>query len=293
MTESASDFLHSFWFPQLQVRGAVVRLRHSLSAVLERGAYPAMAAVALGEVLAASALFSAGLKRAERLSIQLQDAGALRLLFAEYNAGGSLRGIARIDDTRELQLFPFDDGARMAITIETGVDRRYQGIVALEGDSLAQAFTAYFQRSEQLQTRLLLACDGGLVAGGLLLQSMPVGASAEVDPDGWNRLGHLLATVSPAELLEVEPLDLLSRVFAEETVALTASQPLRFACSCSRDRVAQVLQSLGRDECAAALAERPVVEITCEFCGQSYAFDPVEVESLFHPVIAPAPPQLM
>jgi molecular chaperone Hsp33 len=201
-----------------------------------------------------------------------------------------------MDETIAAQMIPFDADARMAITIETGVaEQRYQGIVALEGESLADAFTAYFERSEQLQTRLLLACDGGLVAAGLLLQKLPMStpANAEQDPDGWNRLGHLLATLSPAELLGSDPLELLRLLFAEETVALTHSQSVRFACSCSRERVGDVLQSLGREECAAALTERQVIDVTCEFCGQTYTFDAVEVESLFHTGIQPAPPQLM
>lgn len=293
MSESSADFLHSFWFPQLQVRGAIVSLRTTVATVLERGPYPLPVAQALGEVLAASALFSAGLKQAQRLSIQLQDAGAVRLLFAECVAGGGLRGIARIAEEGELRLFPPQDSARMAISIETGAEQRYQGIVALEGDSLAQAFTGYFERSEQLDTRLLLACDGGLVAAGLLLQRMPVSTSVTVDPDGWNRLGHLLATVQSAELLGTEPLTLLERLFVEESVALNASTAMHFACTCSRERVAQVLHALGRGECEAALAERGSIEITCEFCGQRQEFDAVEVESLFHPVIVPAPPGVM
>lgn len=293
-----SDELQTFWFPKLQIRGAVVHLHGVLKDIRARATYGVAVASALGEVLAAVSLFSAGLKQQARVSVQLQDDhGALRLLFAEISPGGRLRGIARThDDAVNVAVLPFAADARMAITIETpGTDQRYQGVVPLQGESLAQAFMGYFQQSEQLATHLLLFSDGLNAAGGVLLQQMPHESEQVEDPDGWNRLGHLLATLRGDELLGTPTLTLLQRLFAEETVALSGSQSLVFACSCSRERVGQMLQSLGKAECEDILAHTPQMSISCEFCGKEYRFDPVEVESLFHSPAAlqQAPDRLM
>ena len=293
----AIDELQTFWFPDLQIRGALVRLHGVLREVRARAAYGVAVATALGESLAAVSLFSAGLKQQARVSVQLQEAGALQLLFAEISPGGRMRGIARTEaDAVDVAVLPFAPGGRMAITIETqGTDQRYQGVVALQGETLAEAFTGYFQQSEQLPTRLILISNGLDAAAGLLLQQMPQAAQKVTDTDGWNRLGHLLHTLRGDELLTTPTLTLLQQVFAEETVALTGSQPLVFACSCSRERVGAMLYSLGRAECTDILAQTPQIEITCEFCGMLYRFDSVEVESLFHPpaAVQPAPDRLM
>lgn len=284
---SAPDLLHTLWFPRLRVRGAIVRLAASAAEVWRRGGYPAAVATALGEVLAASALFLSGTKSASKLSIQLQGGGGLKLLFAEASPGVALRGIARLDPAQPVQLFPPPPEARLAITIEAGSEHRYQGIVPLEGADLAAAFMGYFERSEQLPTRLKLASDGAAQAAGLIIQQVPAvggeAAGATIDPDGWNRLGFLLDTVSTVELVQTPSLDLLRRVFAEEELVLVDSRPVHFACSCSRPRVAQVLTSLGPEECEAALVAGgdAAITITCEFCGQQYRFDRIEVLSLF------------
>lgn len=284
---ATADLLHTLWFPRLHVRGAIVQLGASAQEVWTRGRYAPEVASALGEVLAASALFLTGMKSASKLSIQLQGAGGLKLLFAEASPGVSLRGIARVDPDEAIALFPAPDSARLAITIEAGPEHRYQGIVPLEGSDLSGAFTAYFERSEQLPTRLVLGSDGAGVAAGLIVQKVPVlggeEAEAEIDPDGWNRLGFLLDTVRSAELIGTPPLDLLRRVFGEEELVLVDTRPVHFACSCSRQRVSAVLTQLGPAECEAALAGSgdEAIAITCEFCGQQYRFDRIEVASLF------------
>ena len=164
----------------------------------------------------------------------------------------------------------------------------------LEGGSLSAAFMGYFERSEQIPTRLLLASDGQR-ALGLMLQRLPNGTGAELDPDGWNRLGFLLDTVKRSEMLGSEPLDLVRKVFAEEEVELTNTRTFSFACSCSRQRVAEVLQSIGQQECEATLAENAdaCVHITCEFCGLEYVFDRIEVTSLFLERVQQAPDSRM
>jgi molecular chaperone Hsp33 len=262
-----------------------VHLDDTWRQIRARGAdVPGTALELLGEAAAAAALFTGHAKVDGRLSVQLRGSGALRTLFAECTAAGTLRGIAQVEDGEPARdLRAMGDGAVLAITIENPVGRdrepvRYQGLVPLASDSLAGAFEAYFRQSEQLPTRILLAADDRRAAG-LMLQKLP-GDSG--DEDGWARAGALFDTLSPAELLDWPADALLHRLFHEEAPEALGDRPLRFGCSCSRERVGAMLQSLGRDEAdAAAAANGGDVRVRCEFCGQSYDFDPDQIDALF------------
>ena len=187
------------------------------------------------------------------------------------------------------------DDALLAITIENpGLDprepQRYQSPVALTAPELDEAFEDYFRQSEQLPTRLLLAADRN-GAAGLLLQKLP---GDEGDEDGWARASALFETLGKAELLATPAEQLLHRLFHEEKPELMGDKPLSFACSCSRERVASMLQSLGEDEARAAAADTGAVEVRCEFCGREYHFPLTEFGILFHGAegTVPAPERL-
>lgn len=274
------------------VRGVFVRLDAAWEAIRSRQPYPAAVESLLGEAAAASALFTAHAKLEGRLSVQLRGTGALRTLFAECTSAGTLRGIARHEgevEARPDSLRLAGDGAVLAITIESqppgaGEPVRYQGLVGLDADRLAEAFEGYFRDSEQLPTRLLLASRGG-VAAGLMLQQLPGGHG---DEDGWPRCSALFDTLGEDELLALDAETLLWRLFHEEGIRLLDDQPLGFACGCSQARVEGMLVGLGREEALAA-AEEAAAEITCEFCGQVYRLDRVEIEQLFR-TSPPTPP---
>lgn len=281
-----ADLLSRFLLPGAGVRGVAVHLDATWRQVRARADYPAPVAAWLGQALAASALFTAHAKVEGRLSVQLRGSGALRTLFAECTAAGTLRGIARLAEEADAipdRLRALGTDAMLAITIENpGLGGRepvrYQGVVPLDADELAAAFEAYFRQSEQLPTRLLLACDGQRAAG-LMLQALPGDGG---DADGWTRVGALFDTLGPDELLAVPPDRLIHRLFHEEAPQALGERPLRFGCSCSRDRVGAMLVALGRAEAEAAVAAcggEAVVQ--CEFCGQTYRFDPAQVAALF------------
>ncbi|MFC3814922.1 Hsp33 family molecular chaperone HslO [Lysobacter sp. GCM10012299] len=279
------DQLTRFLIEGAGVRGVRVHLQDTWHQIRERAEYPQAAAELLGEAAAAAALFTGHAKVDGRLSVQLRGDGALRTLFAECTAAGTLRGIAQLADEGEVSrdLTRLGPDAILAITIENpsidGRDpTRYQGLVALESDSLAGAFEGYFRQSEQLPTRLLLATDERHAAG-LMLQKLP---GDDGDDDGWARACALFDTLSPRELLEWSADDLLTRLFHEDGVQLLGRKPLRFACSCSRERVEAMLVSLGEVEAeAAADAAGGEANIRCEFCGHSYRFGKEEIASLF------------
>lgn len=278
------DKVYPFHLQSAAVRGHIVHLESSWREILAHADYSPEASALLGESLAASVLFAGALKFEGSLSIQLRGAGALRLLFAECTHAGDVRGIARCDDgALDGKIDLGQAGSQLAITIEnTQTETRYQGLVPIESRRLAEAFEGYFERSEQLPTRIMLVERDGRCAG-IMLQRMADsgGLSASTDTDAWNRVGHLLATLSDAELLDLPVDTLLLRLFHEEGVVLHEGRPLRFNCSCSRERVLGMLRSLGRDEALAGLDEQGELHVTCEFCNRDYLLDEVDLAGQF------------
>ncbi len=275
-----------FLLPAAGVRGVAVHLGETWRSIAARADYPPAAAELLGEAAAAAALFTGHAKVDGRLSVQLRSQGAIGTLFAECTAAGTLRGIVRLNEaagapSRDLRALGGD--ALLAITIENpplgnAEPMRYQGLVALEAERLDAAFEGYFRQSEQLPTRLLLACDGQRAAG-LLLQKLP---GEEGDEDGFHRASALFDTLGGDELLALPPADVIHRLFHEEAPQLLGEKPLHFACSCSRERVEGMLVSLGREEAEAAVAAGDgSASILCEFCGQGYGFDAGQIAALF------------
>ncbi|HEY5972999.1 MAG TPA: Hsp33 family molecular chaperone HslO [Pseudoxanthomonas sp.] len=293
---NANDSQIRFILPKAGVRGVCVRLHDTWREILSHAQYPDVARELLGQACAAAALFTGHAKVNGRLSLQLRSRHALRTLFAECTADATVRGIAQLaegaDAPRDLRQLGQD--ALLAITIENpGLDprepQRYQSLVSLRAATLSEAFEGYFHQSEQLPTRLLLAADSSQAAG-LMLQKLP---GDEGDRDGWTRAGALFDTLDPVELLAVSSEQLLHRLFHEEDLAILADRPLRFACSCSRERVYAMLHSLGAAEAHAALTDGQA-EVRCEFCGQRYLFSAADVEKLFAspPVGMQAPERL-
>jgi molecular chaperone Hsp33 len=291
MLETDSDILTLFLIEHSGVRGALVHLDETWQAIQARAPYPAPVAARLAETCAAAALFTGHTKLDGRLSVQLRGTGALRTLFAECTAEGTLRGIAHYAEPLPEPLTPraFGPGSVMAITIESvppGKQEmvRYQGLVELAADSLASAFEAYFAQSEQLPTRVLLASDGQRAAA-LMIQKLPEGHG---DADGWARNSALFETLGSAELLATPDETLLFRLFHEDGVRLLKRRSLRFGCSCSRERVEDTLRTLGLDESLAAIRDGEA-EVCCDFCGQAYRFSPPEIHGLFSTAGANAP----
>ena len=296
MTTHDDDSLIRFLLPGAGVRGVLVHLDDTWRQIRERAEHAEGVTRLLGQTAVAAGLFTGHAKVDGRLSIQMRGPGALRTVFAECTAAGTLRGIAQEAEDAPAPQGLEDLGAApiLAITIENpsphGRDpQRYQGLVSLEGADLAMAFERYFAQSEQLPTRILLSADDRRAAG-LMLQKLPGDAG---DPDGWTRAGALFDTLSASELRSWSGSDLLNRLFHEETPQVLGTRALRFGCSCSRDRVASMLQSLGEAEALAAVADG-TASVRCEFCGETYAFTEAQIEALFRqdPMQATAPETL-
>ena len=275
---SDGDGLYRFVFENAGVRGELVHLDASWQAMLKGRDYPDPVRDQFGQAMAAAALLSGTIKFEGSLILQAQGPGPLTTLVAQATNERSLRGLARWNDEVPADApLPdvFGDG-RVVITVSPDKGERYQGIVPLKGDKLEDALGVYFEQSEQLQTRLWLAADGGRAAG-LLIQVLPSESGHEED---WNRIGTLAETVTRQELLQLPADQLLYRLFNEEQVRLFDPEPLSFRCGCSQERISDSLRALGRSELEDILSEQGVIEVDCEFCNRHYRFDPVDVEQL-------------
>jgi molecular chaperone Hsp33 len=310
--ELPDDLVLPFATVKSRVAGRVVRLGASVSEILSAHDYPAPVSEALGQALALTALLGNALKPGGRLILQTKSDGPLGFLVAHYDAPGKLRGYASFDAARikgaRMDQAELLGKGRLAMTIDPGGDQvSHQGIVALDGGTLADAAHTYFRNSEQLPTFMRLAVarhfigrDAGGAqqwrwrAGGLIVQHVPA-AGGEPDPDetpeerdarlhgehddDWRRVSILAATVEDHELLDpsLKPERLLLRLFHEEGVRVTPAVPLKAECRCSRERIQRFLQGFSAKELADMREADGGVTVTCEFCSKKYRFEPEQV----------------
>lgn len=281
-----ADFTQRFIFDDADVRGEAVALERSYAEVLAKHDYPLPVQLLLGEFMAAAALLVGTLKFDGLLILQARSEGPVPLLMIECSSEREIRGLARfhaeqINDTAGLpELMP---AGTLAMTIDPTEGQRYQGIVELEGADLSASFSNYFALSEQLGTRFWLKADGTR-ARGLLLQQLPAAVIKDEDEraESWTAATTLADTLKAEELLGLDNETVLYRLYHEQALRLFDTQPIRFRCSCSRERSARALVSLGHDDARELLKEHGgTVEIDCQFCNQRYLFDATDVDQLF------------
>ncbi|WP_298830245.1 Hsp33 family molecular chaperone HslO [uncultured Piscinibacter sp.] len=314
--------LHKFIFEGLPVRGMLVRLTESWQELLQRreradDAFPPPVRSLLGEMAAAGALMQANIKFNGALILQVFGDGPVRLAVAEVQPDLAFRATAKVvgevgDDARLEAMLNVHGKGRCAITLDPQDklpgQQPYQGVVPLHGDAreplqeLSQVLEHYMLQSEQLDTRLVLAADDH-VAAGLLIQRLPVQGEGNLAGrrnedeiglnEAFNRIAHLASTLKREELLTLDADTILRRLFWEEDLRrfepMSGERGPRFHCSCSRERVGDMLRSLGREEIEGILAEQGQVEIACDFCGIKYHFDAVDAAGLFMPADSQPP----
>lgn len=275
----AKDNVRRFLFEDLDIRGALASLGNTWHEMHAGRDDPPAVNALLGELAAVAALIAGNLKTPGRLTFQLQGHGLVSLLLVDCDEQLRLRGTVRhggaappAPSFHEL----LGDG-RLILTLQTGSGDPYQSVVPLVGDSLTAVFEHYLAQSEQQPAKLFLAADEGF-AGGLFLQKLP-DADAR-DPDGWNRLLHLAATLKPAELAGPAA-NLLMRLFPEENIRLFDPRPVHYHCPRDDEKVLAMLKSLGRAEVEAALAEQGEIAVEDDVCRQSYRFGPEILQRLF------------
>ena len=314
--------LHKFLFDGLPVRGVLVRVTDAWTDILARrnsgnaeGAYPLPVQNMLGEMVAAATLMQSNIKFNGSLIMQIFGDGPVKLAVVEVKSDLGLRATAKVSgalasDASLSMMVNVNNEGKCAITLDPANkfpgQQPYQGVVPLFGDqhekleSLSQVLEHYMLQSEQLDTTLVLAADDK-VAAGLLIQRLPlegVGnlagslvSQANEDEIGvnehYNRIAILASSLKREELLSLDVDTILRRLFWEESILrfepLVGEQAPHFSCSCSRERVVNMIRGLGLEEAQSILTERPDVEVACEFCGEHYRFDPVDVAHIFAP----------
>lgn len=282
-----NDILQHFLFETISVRGEIVRLEESFKTIMQQHQYPPLIQQILGEMLVAASLLSASIKFKGRITVQFQGKNQLRLLLAQCNHQLELRGLAQWHGelTPDQLLANLKQGT-LAITMDPEKEggQRYQGIVAWQGNSLAESLEGYFNHSEQIPTRLWLAVNKERAAG-FLIQMMPresgkSGNAEQVQLD-WEHIQHLSATLTPEELLNLDNVTLLHRLFVEEDVRLFSPKSVMFRCTCSVERSENALRLLSEEEIEQELQNKQQVVVTCEFCNKEYPFDRVDVARIF------------
>ncbi len=297
---AADDLVYPFLLPTAGVRGRLVRLGAVADEILNRHDYPDAVARLLAELMVLAAGLGTFLKFEGVFTLQTKGDGAVRLMVADVTSEGGLRAYAETDRAAVAAVLaqeprpslPRLTGAGyLAFTVDPQErENRYQGIVALEGERLADCFLHYFRQSEQLPTAIHVAAqrvDGRWRAGGLILQRLPAEEHPgdplliEARQEGWRRATVLMSTLSDGELLDpaLAAESLVWRLFNEEEIAPHGLRPVVASCRCSREKVESVLIALSageRDE----MTVEGTIEVTCQFCSRRYDFDEADLAAL-------------
>ena len=277
-----ADIRTRFIFDDMPVRGLHVRLENVWKHIVGQKHYPAAIRRALGELLAAGALLSGNLKTDGTLIVQVQGQGRLKMLVVEATSDQTVRATARWDVTADIN----DDesltdllggNSVFVLTLQPKDAEPWQGVVPLEGGSIAQMLINYTKRSEQLDTQIVLASSDD-ACGGLLVQRLP---ETEPDAASWEHVGTLVQTLTPEELTELDAQHVLYRLFHETPPRVFDPESIEFACTCSRGKVSDMLLMLGGEEVGGVVAEQGSIQIDCDFCHAKYVFDETDVNALF------------
>ncbi|OTH00390.1 MULTISPECIES: Hsp33 family molecular chaperone HslO [Acinetobacter] len=285
-----SELRQRFYIENCPIRGEVVHLEKVLQTILAQRDYPQAIQVLLGEMLSATALLASTLKIKGRISLQIQAAGTFKWAMAECNHLGELRASADYEeDSRFLQaensstVFKALVNPVLFINIEPEFGERYQGIIALEYDTLAGCLMQYYDLSVQIPTKIMLASTAEC-SGGLLIQLLPRNSEEEqqrVDEDLWPRLTMLTETLKPEELTKLDATEILYRLYNEEDVRLPDVEELKFGCTCSKDRCANALIQIGVEAVRETLEFQNPITMDCQFCSTRYSFTAEEAFGLF------------
>jgi molecular chaperone Hsp33 len=286
---SQPDLVRRFVLERHPIRGHAVRLSQAWHALREHQDYPPAVQHLLGEAVGAIVLLAATLKFDGLITLQLQGKGLVNLLVAQCTHDFKVRAMARHDPIGgEAGFRSLAGDGQIVVTVEA-TDRAssYQGVVPITGNSLSESLEAYFEQSEQLPTRVLLAASSGVVSG-MLVQRIPGAGGTQEQLDetaleaAWQKADDAMSSLARGQLLEDDVEQRLVDMFGVDEVRVFSGHEVKFECRCSRERVANVLRSLGADEVRSVIEDQGACTVTCEFCQKPYKFDAIDVEQLFN-----------
>ncbi|MCG5050346.1 Hsp33 family molecular chaperone HslO [Pectobacterium brasiliense] len=278
----AHDQLHRYLFENYAVRGELVTVNETYQRILTNHDYPTAVQTLLGEMLVATSLLTATLKFSGDITVQLQGDGPLKLAVINGNHQQQMRGVARLqgDIAPESSLKEMVGNGYLVITITPTDGERYQGVVGLEGETVAECLESYFQQSEQLPTRLFIRTgqhDGKQAAAGMLLQVLP---AQDADRNDFDHLAQLTTTVKADELFTLPATEVLYRLYHQEEVTVYEPQDVEFRCHCSRDRCADALMTLSDQEVNEMIEQDGEIDMHCDYCGTHYLFNSLDIRAI-------------
>lgn len=282
-----ADVLDRFLFENRSIRGEIVSLEKSFQAILESADYPEFVQSLIGELMVTASLLTATLKFEGEIALQIRSEGPVKYIIVNGTHDQKLRGVARWDEkiTEAPKTFSecFNKGI-LAITLTPKDGQRYQGMVALDKQSLAACVEDYFLQSEQLLTKVFLTSRLGVnpKAAGLLIQIVPTtseSSNVQENPD-FEHVAHLANTVSSEEILTLEHTEMIHRLYHDELIRIFEPQEVEFSCDCSRQRSAGALKSVDKKELLAIIVEDGNIKMDCQFCRNVYLFDEIDVQNI-------------
>ena len=281
---SNQDLLYRYLFEEYEVRGELVQLDRTYRHIIDAQNYPVQVQHLLGELLVATSLLTATLKFEGSITVQLQGDGPVRLAVINGDNNQQLRGVARYEGElpTDGKLQSLIGNGHLVITITPDQGERYQGIIALEADTLAACLEHYFAQSEQLATRLWIRTghhEGEPRAAGILLQELP--AQSEDHSEDFDHLVQLTTTIKDEELFGLDAEEILYRLYHQDKVRVFDPQAIEFRCTCSRARCEGALLQIEKEEAVAMVQELGKIDMHCDYCGAQYQFNGIDVETLF------------
>jgi molecular chaperone Hsp33 len=271
----SADVLNRYLFDDLHARGELVQLSSSYQQVIAKHDYPLGVRTLLGELMAATCLLTATIKFEGDITVQLQGDGPIGYMSMNGNNNQQMRGIARLtEETNATGLRDLVGKGTMVITIRPTNGEAYQGVVALEEDTIAGCLAHYFDVSEQIPTKIwLFSDDEKQQVGGALVQLLPDGDDKEKQQEDFNHLAQLTNTIKAEEIFELEAETLLYRLYNQEQVRIFDPQPVSYVCGCSEEKCLSAIAQIEPSELKNIIAEQGAVSMTCDYCLTTYAFD--------------------
>ena len=285
------DYLQRFIFQQADVRGELVHLEKSWQEIIANTQYPDVVQNYLAQMMAATVLLAATIKIDGSITIQASGDGLLNLMITECRHDLSIRAIAKYDQKGmaglEHTLAPGElpklnellVNSSFIITIQQSNGQRYQGIVEVKGNNIAEILENHLATSEQIKTKIKLSHTENTCAG-ILLQELP---NHHDNDDTWNELSLLTDTLTDDELNQLDTSTIVNRLFNEHSVRIFEAQEISFRCTCSYEKVSKMLMSLGYQEAQSIIEQSDFIEVACEFCNKNYKFDEIAIAEIFSP----------
>ena len=282
-----TDTLERFLFENRQIRGEIVTLESSFNSIIKNKDYPEIVQKLLGELVAAASLLTATLKFKGEISLQIQSEGFVRYAVVNGTHELDVKGVAKWDETLDSPPSNFKHCFKkgiLAITLTPENGTRYQGMVSLDQDSLADCLENYFLQSEQLLTTVVLATDLSNTpkAGGFLVQVIPTSSEATnvANTPDYEHVSYLTRTITSDELFAISHKEMIHRLFHEDDIRIFEPQMVNFKCDCSRERCAGALRNVNKSELLSMVAEEGSIKMDCQFCHSVYDFDAIDIENI-------------